>query len=101
MALARTAPAALGAVALAVALSACGATLPEPPLRNIAQIQTAIDQTLLAGQHVRGTAYCPTDVPAVKGQVFSCIVEIPGGSPAIFEVTVETPQGLVSYVRTQ
>ena len=89
------------AFALALGLTACGATLPEPALHDIAQLQTAIEQSLERHQHVRGTAYCPTDVPAVKGQVFSCVVAIPGSAPAIFAVTVQTPQGYVSYVRTR
>jgi hypothetical protein len=91
--------AALGAAALA--LSGCGAALPEPSLRNIAQVQSALEQAVLAAENRHGTAYCPTDVPAIKGQVFSCVVEIPGGAPAIYRVTVETPQGFVSYIRTQ
>ena len=94
-------PARLVIVALGLGLAACGATLPEPALHNIAQVQSAIEQTLERTQHVRGTAYCPTDVPAVKGQVFSCVVALPSGPPAIFRVTVETAQGFVNYVRAQ
>ena len=91
----------VGAAALALALAGCGATLPEPALHNIAQIETAIEQTQLAGGHQRSVAYCPTDVPAVKGQVFSCVLDLAGGGVAIYRVTVETPQGAVGYVRTQ
>jgi hypothetical protein len=93
--------AALPVAVAALTLAACGATLPEPSLHNIAQVQTAIEQSLAAAAHLRGTAYCPTDVPAVKGQVFSCVVAIPGRTPAIYRVTVQTPQGFVSYSRMQ
>ena len=91
----------LAVIALALGLAACGAALPEPALHDIAQVQSAIEQTVERNQHVRGTAYCPTDVPAIKGQVFSCIVALPSGPPAIFRVTVETAQGFVDYVRTR
>lgn len=64
-------------------------------------MQTAIEQSLASSAHLHGTAYCPTDVPAVKGQVFSCVVSLAGRAPAIYRVTVDTAQGFVSYVRTQ
>ena len=93
------APACAGIAALA--LAGCGARLPEPLLHNISQVQTAIEQTVLADTHQQGTAYCPTDVPAVKGQVFSCVVELRGtATPEIYAVTVTTPQGYVTYART-
>jgi hypothetical protein len=86
----------------ALALAGCGARLPEPLLRNISQVQTAIEQTVLADTHQQGTAYCPTDVPAVKGQVFSCVVQMRNGAvPEVYAVTVQTPQGYVTYARTQ
>lgn len=100
----RIAAAAAAALPLALAalgLAGCGAALPEPSLHNIAQVQTAIEQALASSAHLRGTAYCPTDVPAIRGQVFSCIISLPGHAPAIYRVTVETAQGVVSYVRTQ
>jgi len=94
------APACAGVAA--IALAACGARLPEPLLRNIAQIQAAIEQTVLADSHAQGTAYCPTQVPAVKGQVFSCVVQMrSGAAPEIYAVTVQSPQGYVTYARTQ
>lgn len=83
-------------------MAGCDARLPEPLLRNIAQVQAAIEQTVLADAHEQGTAYCPTDVPAVKGQVFSCLVQMRNGAaPEVYTVTVETPQGNVAYARTQ
>jgi len=91
----------LGAAAVGLALSGCGAALPEPSLHDMAQVQTAIEQTLSASQHRHGTAYCPTDVPAIKGQVFSCVVELSGAAPEIFQVTVQNAQGAVDYIRTQ
>jgi anti-sigma factor RsiW len=89
--------AALGAVALT--LAGCGAALPEPSLHDIAQVQAALEQAVRADGSRHATAYCPTDVPAIKGQVFSCVVEIRGSAPAVYRVTVETPQGVVAYIR--
>ena len=87
--------------ALALVLAACGATLPEPFLHNIAQVQTAIEQTVLAREHLDGTTVCPSEVPAIAHQVFSCVVAIPAHAPQVFAVTVVEPTGGVSYVRTQ
>jgi hypothetical protein len=92
---------AAGAGAAAALLGGCGGRLPEPLLHNIAQIQEAIEQSVLSASHQQGTAYCPTDVPAVKGQMFSCVVEMRSGGPQIYAVTVVTPQGYVTYGRTQ
>ena len=89
------------AAASGLVLAGCGAALPEPALQNMPQVQSAIEQSYRASDHHDGTAYCPTDVPAIKGQVFSCVVPVPGRAPAIFQVTVESAQGFVSYVRTR
>jgi len=91
------------AVALVCGLGACGAALPPPQssgqqnLTNIGQIQTAIQDTLAAKQHLRGTAYCPTTVPALSGETFSCVVAITGHRPAVFTVTEVNSSGQVSY----
>ena len=92
------------ALVLTCGLGACGAPLPPPPaavqqnLTNIAQIQRAIQDTLAAKQHLHGTAYCPARVPALAGEVFSCVVAIPGHRPAIFTVTEVNSTGDVTYV---
>jgi hypothetical protein len=88
---------------LLVGLGACGAALPPPQtsrqqnLTNIAQIQTAIQDTVAAKQHLRGTAYCPSKVPALAGESFSCVVAIAGHRPAIFTVTEVNSSGDVTY----
>ena len=65
------------AVVAVLRLAACGATLREPSLHDIAQVHSAIEQSLAHGSHLAGTAYRPTDVPAVKSQAFSCVVAVP------------------------
>jgi len=91
-----------GAARAAIAL-ALGAALPPPQssgqqnLTNIEQIQTAIQGTLAAKQHLHGTAYCPTTVPALTGETFSCVVAFAGHRPAIFTVTEVNSSGDVSY----
>jgi hypothetical protein len=94
---------AAGALALLCGLGACGAALPPPQtpgqrnLTNIAQIQTAIQDTLAAKQHLRGTAYCPAKVPALAGESFSCVVAIAGHRPVTFTVTEVNASGEVTY----
>ena len=91
------------ALALVCGLGACGAALPPPQssgqqnLTNIEQIEMAIQNTLAAKQHLHGTAYCPTTVPALTGETFSCVVAIAGHRPAIFTVTEVNSSGDVTY----
>jgi len=59
--------------------------------------QTAIQDTLAARQHLRGTAYCPSQVPALAGESFSCAVAIAGRRPALFTVTEGHSSGQVTY----
>jgi hypothetical protein len=70
-------------LALACGLGGCGSALPPPTqsqadLPNITQIQAAIEQTVLAQEHIRVTAYCPTVVPEIKGETFSCVALFSG-----------------------
>jgi hypothetical protein len=87
-----------GVVAGACALTACGGALPPPNLHNIALIEHAIQTSLAAQSHLSGTAYCPTTVPQMKGEVFSCIVAVPRHPPVVFNVTELNNTGYVSYV---
>jgi hypothetical protein len=41
--------------------------------------------------------YCPTTVPALTGETFSCVVAIAGHRPAIFTVTEVNSSGDVTY----
>ena len=91
------------ALALVCGLGACGAALPPPQssghqnLTNIEQIEMAIQNTLAAKQHLHGTAYCPTPVPALTGETFSCVAAIAGHRPATFTVTEVNSSGDVTY----
>jgi len=78
-------------------LAACGGALPPPDLRNIAQIERAIEQTLAARTHLDGRAYCPQTVPEMKSERFSCVVAVRGHSPIIFAVTEVNNTGTVTY----
>ncbi len=89
---------AIALVASAAALSGCGGALPPPNLHNIASIQTAIQETLAAKLHLHGRAYCPTTVPEMKGEVFSCVVAVAGHRPYVFTVTEANNLGAVTYV---
>ncbi len=61
-------------------LAACGgsstttsSTTPPPNLPNIAQIESAIAATLRSDKHVVANVLCPSSVPQLTGETFSCI----------------------------
>lgn len=84
---------------LSSAVTACDSGLPPDRgyLRNIPQIERAIELTLYARVHARGTAYCPDEVPALEGEVFSCLVSVGRERPVLFEVTEVNASGYVTY----
>ncbi len=60
-----------------MAFAACGGgsstTATAPSLPNIAQIESAIAGTIKADDHVTAQVLCPSSVPEVVGETFSCI----------------------------
>lgn len=84
----------LPGIAIAVGLSACGTALPplQESLPNVRQIQTAIQGSILAHDHTKAKVLCPTQVPLVKDEVFSCVAVAPKGRTFTFTVT-ETGTG--------
>jgi hypothetical protein len=93
----------LGAAALAVA---CGGSTPpasttQSNLPNVTQIQAAIAQTILKDDHVNAQVYCPTQVPEIKDETFSCVGVARQPRPQTFVFLVTEHGGtFVSYVRT-
>ncbi len=87
----------MGALAIAVTLAACGGALPPPNLRSIPAIQQAIERALVTKRHLTSTAYCPQTVPMMKGEVFSCVVDVHGGAPVVFNVTETDNAGYVTF----
>lgn len=93
----------LGAAAL---LSACGSSVPPASstpgnLPNIVQIQGAISQTILKYDHVNAQVYCPTAVPDISGETFSCVGVAKKPKPATFIFLVTEHGGtFVTYART-
>jgi hypothetical protein len=92
----------LAALVAGGSLGACGSTLPpvQSNLPNIAQIQNAIQQSILARDHVLTRVFCPTQVPLVKDEKFSCVAVGPRGRTFIFSVTETGAGDLVSYQQT-
>jgi hypothetical protein len=88
----------VGALTSACCVAACGSALPPPNMHNIADIEHAIQTTLAAQRSLHGHAYCPTTVPEMKGEVFSCIVALPHHAPVVFKVIELNDTGYVSYV---
>jgi hypothetical protein len=90
----------------AAALSACGgsasssSTTPSN-LPNIADVQGGIAATILKFDHVRARVFCPTKVPQIPGETFSCVgvATSPKVQTFIFQATVHNGT-LVSWART-
>lgn len=88
-------------------VSACGSSLPpssQAPsnLPNITQIEGAIAGTILKYDHVTARVVCPTQVPQIPGETFSCIglARHPTPRTFIFQVT-EHGGTFVTYARTR
>lgn len=98
--------AALGA---ALALAGCGGgssstttTSQAPPnLPNIAQIEGAIAATIRKDDHVSAHILCPSTVPQLTGETFSCVGIATNPKAQTFEFLVTEHGGtFVSYART-
>lgn len=94
------------AMATAILVSACGGSVPSATttpanLPNITEIQGAIAATIRKYDHVTASVYCPTQVPQITGETFSCVGVAKKPKPAtfIFQVT-EHGGTFVSYTRT-
>jgi hypothetical protein len=94
------------AVLAVTAAAGCGssssATPTTPPnLPNIPQVEAAIAQTILADDHVTATVVCPTLVPQIVGETFSCVAvsRHPRVRTFVFQAT-ERGGTLVAYRRT-
>ena len=87
MTLTRT-PAAFAA--LAVSLTACGATEIDSP-----KVENLIRDSLAAPEPER--VDCPDDVEAVAGEVFYCKVRYRGRAEATITVHMEDDEGRVSF----
>jgi hypothetical protein len=94
-------------VGAGLVLAACGgsssttSTQAPPNLPNIAQIEDAIAGTIQKDDHVKATVLCPSPVPQVVGETFSClgIAHQPKLQTFLFEVT-EHGGTYVTYRRT-
>jgi hypothetical protein len=93
-------------VTAAGAMSACGSSVPPAAtapanLPNIAQIESAIAGTILKADHVNARVVCPTQVPQLVGETFSCVAVARQPQPRtfIFQVT-EHGGTLVTYALT-
>lgn len=92
---------------LAAGLSACGSNLPAPAspaptnLPNIAQIQSAIGQSVLARLRLHVTVTCPRVVPEIRGETFACVAVARGANRRVMMFLVTEQAGTyVSYRQT-
>jgi hypothetical protein len=87
--------------------SACGSSLPPiqqttTNLPNISQIESAIARTILNFDHVTAQVFCPSRVPEVAGEQFSCIGVARHPAVRTFTVLVTERSGTyVTYVLTK
>jgi hypothetical protein len=95
-------------LSLAGLVSACGGSVPASTtttpsnLPNIADVQRGIAATILKYDHVTAQVYCPTQVPQIPGETFSCVgvATQPKVRTFVFQATVHTGT-LVSWARTR
>ena len=107
-----------GAVALAASLAAvafvsgCGGSsssstgtstaAPAPSTLNTQRVAAAITQSIFKQRHLHATVNCPTGIPQVKGETFTCTASTTSkGKKTVttpFKVTVVNARGFVTYV---
>ena len=95
-----------GVITLTCGLSACGSTQPHSiqshnasfqRYLNTAHVESAIERSVLSqrGRHAR--VYCPTMVPQIKGQRFTCLAYVASEAPTSFIAVQIDAQGDVQY----
>ena len=86
---------------LACGLSACGSAGPTgvhaQRYLDTSRVALAIEQSTFSQRGLRAHAYCPSEVPQIKGQRFTCIAYAARVAPAIFTVVQLDAQGHVRY----
>ncbi len=90
----------------AILAGACGSSVPAAgttpaSLPNLAQVQAGIAATILKFDHVKAQVYCPSVVPQIPGETFSCVAvaKRPTVQTFIFQATVHSGT-FVSWART-
>jgi hypothetical protein len=82
-------------------LSACGSTGTDSPhaqrYLNTSRVALAIERSTLSQRGLHAQAYCPSEVPQMEGQRFTCIAYAAKVRPAIFTVVQLDAQGHVRY----
>jgi hypothetical protein len=89
-------------------VSACGGSVPAATtatpsnLPNIVDVQRGIAATIRKYDHVNAQVFCPTQVPQIPGETFSCIgvATQPKLRTFVFQATVHTGT-LVTWARTR
>jgi hypothetical protein len=64
---------------------------------NTHRVELAIDQSVLEQRGLQAHAFCPSRVPQVTGQTFTCIAYAPKVNPATFNVVQIDSSGHVRY----
>jgi hypothetical protein len=96
---ARSAAAAIVALALGPFLVACGSGSSSTGSEFLSTKQTklAIEESILSQRHLRATVVCPTEVVREKGVTFQCVATTPSGVKTVFHVVEANARGYVEY----
>ncbi len=102
--------AALGLLACAVLIGACGSsksstnTASKATTLNTARVAASIEKSIVAQRHLSATVVCPSAVPQEKGKTFECVATTRSLTKPVkvgktpFVVTVQNSSGYVTYV---
>jgi Domain of unknown function (DUF4333) len=98
---------AIGALALAALISACGSSsskeAPGKPV-DTSRVALSIKDTIREKRHLTSTVACPAAVTAAKGKTFVCTATVRSAKKPYtykktpFTVTVQNDRGYVTYV---
>lgn len=96
---ARSAAAAIVALALGPLLVACGSGSSSTGSEFLSTKQTklAIEGSILSQRHFHASVVCPTEVVREKGVTFQCVATSPNGAKTVFHVVEANARGYVEY----
>jgi hypothetical protein len=90
-----------GLATLTCGASACGSAQPgdtdDQHYLNTSRVERAIEQSVLSQRDRHAHVYCPTEVPQVKGQRFTCLAYSASEVPTLFTAVQVDAQGDVQY----
>ena len=101
----RSAALVLTCLLLALGLAACGSSTnrsadtqtTQTRLLDTQKVALAIEQSVLHQRNLHAQVFCPSRVPQLRGQTFTCLAYAPKVMPAAFTITQINQAGDVQY----